>query len=169
MKYLLNCRSFISLMILFSFFDNFGMNTYNSYFIKVVFVGDSAVGKTQIFNRYVNDLFKETDVSTVGVDITNKEVNFENKKIILQLCDTSGQERFRDMTQNCCINSKLIFLVYAVNDKNTFENIQNWVDFIKTNTDENTKFLLVGNKCDLYHQLVFFHSLYCSHLSKAPK
>ena len=135
-------------MILFSFFDNFGMNTYNSYFIKVVFVGDSAVGKTQIFNRYVNDLFKETDVSTVGVNIANKEVNFKNKKIILQLCDTSGQGRFRDMTQNCCSNSKLIFLVYAVDDKNSFDNIQIWVEEVKTQ-NKDAKFLLVGNKCDL--------------------
>ena len=125
MKYLLNYRSFISLMVLFSFFDNFGMKIEEKeydYLFKVLFVGDSGVGK---------------------------EVEFKNKKIKLQLWDTAGQERFRAIIQNYYKSANLIAFVYAINNRNSFNSIPKWVDEVKKQTDKNTKFLLVGNKCDL--------------------
>ena len=150
MKYLLNCRSFISLMILFSFSDNFGTEIKKDYdyLFKVLFVGDAAVGKTQIFNRYFKKNFLEDYKLTVGMDFANKEVNFENKKIKLQVWDSSGLERFRNITQIYYRNSHLIAFVYAINDRNSFENIPNWVKEVKTQ-NKDAKFLLVGNKCDL--------------------
>ena len=155
MKYLLNCRKFISLMILFSFFDNFGMeeeeeveeNKYD-YLFKVVFVGDDTVGKTQIINNFLNNKFSEKYCSTIGVDFATKVVEVKKKKIKLQLWDTAGHERFRSITQAYYKNSKLIVLVYAVNDKNSFDNISKWVEEVKTQ-NKDVKFLLVGNKCDL--------------------
>ena len=151
-KYLLNRRSFISLMVLFSFFDNFGMkieeNEYD-YLFKVLFVGDSSVGKTQIINKFVENNFLENCVSTIGVDFKIKEVEFKNKKIKLQLWDTAGQERFRAIIQNYYKNAHLIAFFYAINNRNSFNSIPKWVDEVKKQTDKNTKFLLVGNKCDL--------------------
>ena len=164
MKYLLNCRSFISLMVLFSFFDNFGMekgetdedydhllnkdNDYN-YLFKVVFVGDAGVGKTQIIDKFVENKFLENYDFTIGVNFKVKTVNCGNKKIKLQLWDTAGQEKFRAITRTYYKSGHLIVFVYAVDDKNSFENIQIWVKDVKEQTDEKTKFLLVGNKCDL--------------------
>ena len=153
MKYLLNCRSFISLMILFSFFGNFGMegetkDAYD-YMFKVVFVGDAGVGKTQIVKKFVNNSFDNDYTITIGVDFATKEVEIDNKKIKLQLWDPAGQEKYKGITEGCYSNSHLIVLVYAVNDKNTFEDIQNLVKDVKKQTDGKTKFLLVGNKCDL--------------------
>ena len=151
-KYLLNRRSFISLMVLFSFFDNFGMkieeNEYD-YLFKVLFVGDSSVGKTQIINKFVENNFLENCASTIGVDFKIKEVEVKNKKIKLQLCDTSGQERFRAIIQNYYKSDHLIAFVYAINNRNSFNSIPKWVDEVKKQTDKNTKFLLVGNKYDL--------------------
>ena len=152
MKYLLNYRSFISLMVLFSFFDNFGMKIEEKeydYLFKVLFVGDSGVGKTQIINKFVENNFLENCVSTIGVDFKIKEVEFKNKKIKLQLWDTAGQERFRAIIQNYYKNAHLIAFFYAINNRNSFNSIPKWVDEVKKQTDKNTKFLLVGNKCDL--------------------
>jgi len=152
MKYLLNYRSFISLMVLFSFFDNFGMKIEEKeydYLFKVLFVGDSGVGKTQIINKFVENNFLENCVSTIGVDFKIKEVEFKNKKIKLQLWDTAGQERFRAIIQNYYKSANLIAFVYAINNRNSFNSIPKWVDEVKKQTDKNTKFLLVGNKCDL--------------------
>ena len=150
MKYLLYCRSFISLMILFSFSDNFGTEIKKDYdyLFKILFVGDAAVGKTQIFNRYFKKNFLEDYNLTAGMDFANKEVNFENKKIKLQVWDSFGLEKFRIITQIYYRNSHLIAFVYAINDKNSFENIPNWVEDVKKQ-NKDAKFLLIGNKCDL--------------------
>ena len=82
MKYLLNCRNFISLMVLFSFFDNFGMEK-DDYIFKVVFVGDATVGKTQIKSRYVQDIFDNNYNPTIGLEFEVKEVEIDklNRKI----------------------------------------------------------------------------------------
>ena len=150
MKYLLNRRSFISLMILFSFFDNFGMKIgMDDYLFKVVFVGDAGVGKTQIKNKYWKDIFNNNYNLTMGIEFAAKEVKIDYKKIKLQLWDTAGQERFRAIIQTYYKIAHLIVFVYAIDNKNSFDNIQNWVKDVKERTDEKTKFLLVGNKCDL--------------------
>ena len=148
MKYLLNCRNFISLMVLFSFFDNFGMKK-DDYIFKVVFVGDATVGKTQIKSRYVQDIFDNNYNPTIGLEFEAKEVEIDNKKIKLQLWDTAGQERFRAIIQNYYKSANLIAFVYAINNRNSFNSIPKWVDEVKKQTDKNTKFLLLGNKCDL--------------------
>ena len=138
-------------MILFSFFDNFGMETVwipYDYLFKVVFVGDDTVGKTQIVSKFVGKKFDESYQPTVGVEFATKVVEVKKKKIILQLWDTAGLEKFRSITQAYYKNSKLIVLVYAVNDKNSFDNISKWVEEVKTQ-NKDVKFLLVGNKCDL--------------------
>ena len=136
-------------MILFSFFGNFGMETKeHDYRFKVVFVGDAGVGKTQIVRRYVDNIFKEKDLSTIGMDLKIKEVKIDNKKIKLQLWDTAGQERFRSITRADYKKFNLFVIVYAINDKKSFENIQSWVEDVKTQ-NKDAKFLLVGNKCDL--------------------
>ena len=149
MKYLLNCRSFIFLMVLFSFFDNFGMEKYD-YKFKVVFIGDAGVGKTQIIIRYVRNIFDEGYPSSTGVVFTSKIIEFESKKIMLQLWDTAGQEKYRSLIKSYYKDFHLIVFVYAIDDKDSFNSISNyWVKDVTTNTNKKPKFLLVGNKCDL--------------------
>ena len=154
MKYLLNCRSFIFLAVLFSFFDNFGMDkksveNNSDYSFKVVFLGDASVGKTQIVSRYVEDSFVEEYKPTVNVEYSCKLIKYNKKNIQIQVWDTAGQKSFKSIAKDFCKGSQLIVLVYAIDNKNSFINIKNWVDIIKNNTNENPKFLLVGNKCDL--------------------
>ena len=151
MKYLLKCRSFISLMVLFSFFDNFGMEIEKDYYylFKVVFVGDAAVGKTQIINKFVNDKFDASYQLTVGVEFASKVVDFENKKIKLQLWDTAGQENYRNITKKYYNTSHLIAFVYDISARDSFNSIlKYWVEDVKKQ-NKDAKFLLVGNKYDL--------------------
>ena len=157
MKYLLNCISFIFLMVLFSFFDNFGTdeeseeNKYD-YLFNVVFVGDAGVGKTQIVRRYVNNCFDEVYKNTLCPEFFIKIIGLEDKTIRLKLWDTAGQKMYKTITQDYFKRSHLIVLVYAISDKKSFENIQNWVDDAKKQIDQKFKFLLVGNKFDLEGQ-----------------
>ena len=157
MKYLLNCRSFISLMVLFSFFDNFGMEgeteeNFNlveyDHLFKVVFVGDAKVGKTQIIDKFVENKFSENCASTIGMDFKVKMIKYNDKNIRLQLWDSSGNEQIRNTIKNLYNGSNLIVLVYTVDDKNSFDSIPKLVDEVKKQI-KNPKFLLVGNKCDL--------------------
>ena len=134
-------------MILFSFFDNFGMKEYN-YMFRVVFVGDVAVGKTQIINKFVKNNFSDNSYPTNGVNYATKVVEVEDKTIKLQLWDTSGQERYESITRSYLKGSHLTVLVYAIDDKNSFNNISKWVEEVKIQ-NKDIKFLLVGNKWDL--------------------
>ena len=154
MKYLLNCRSLISLMILFSFFDNFEMATEENYVtqVKVIFVGDAGVGKTQIINKFVNSKFDETYDSTVGVEFMSKDITFHDTKIKLQMWDTSGQENFKNLIPFYVRNSSIVFLIYDVSKKSSFDNIPNWITFIKSIKDNTL--ILCGNKIDLENREV---------------
>jgi len=154
LRYLLNRRSFIFLMVLFSFIDNFGKEEgeEEKKEFKVVFVGDEGVGKTQIINKIMDNSFEEKHNSTMDVNFSTYDTRYKGKNIKLELCDTPGQEKYRKLITVFLKNVHLIFLVYAIDNKNSFINIKNWVDFIKTNTNENPKLLLVGNKCDLKDQ-----------------
>ena len=131
-------------MVLFSFFDNFGMNKYN----KVVFVGDAAVGKTQIISRYVKNFFDDDYTHTIGTEYAVKEVEINNKKIKLQLWETTEYEKYKSIIGDIYKKAEIIVLVYAINNRESFDNISDWVKKVKT-YNKNVKFLLVGNKCDL--------------------
>ena len=97
----------------------------------------------------MNNSFDNVYNITIGVDFATKEVEIDNKKIKLQLWDTAGNENFSSIAKAYYMSSSLIVLVYAINNRNSFENIQKWVNDVINNTNENPKFLLIGNKCDL--------------------
>ena len=153
MKYLLTYGNFIFLALLFSFIDNFGMDkksveNNSDYSFKVVFLGDACVGKTQIINKFVINNFATEYQPTISATYSSKSISWSNKRIDLQLWDTPGQEKYRKLAKVFYKNSHLIVFVYAIDDKNSFDNISKWVDEVKIQ-NKDAKFLLVGNKCDL--------------------
>ena len=156
MKYLLNCRSFISLMVLFSFFDNFGVETdeiHYGYQFKVIFVGDARVGKTTIISRIMDNPFNDAYEPSIGVDFTSKKITFRGTNIKLQMWDTSGQEKFKNFIPNYVRSSSIAFLIYDVSSKSSFDNIPNWINFIKYN-EKNATLVLCGNKIDISERQV---------------
>ena len=119
------------------------------YRFKIMILGESMVGKTSIINRYVNDKFGERYLCTIGIDFQEKIIVKNDKEIKLQIWDTAGQERYRNVTKSYFQSSNGFILAYDISNKESFNQIKYWLDQIKTTSEESTKYILVGTKCDL--------------------
>ncbi|KAK6191352.1 hypothetical protein SNE40_003067 [Patella caerulea] len=119
---------------------------------KVVFVGDSGVGKSSFIHRFCNDSFKGTFAATIGVDFQIKTVEQDGHIIALQLWDTAGQERFRSITKQYFRKADGVVIMYDVTCESTFTNIRNWMLSVEEGVDDGTVLVLVGNKTDLIDQ-----------------
>lgn len=124
---------------------------------KIILIGDSAVGKTSIINRFAENEYPETHIITIGTDLRVKNIYIDGTKIKVQLWDTAGQERFRSISRNFYRGADGIIVVYAINDTKSFQNVRTWFKDINTsdsaddgngNTHVVVKYL-VGNKADL--------------------
>jgi len=116
---------------------------------KVVLIGDSGVGKTNLLSRYLKNEFYFDSKTTVGVEFGAKRMEIEGVKIKAQIWDTAGQERFRSITNAYYKGAKGALLVYDVTRRDTFDNINKWVPELKASGDKEVTIILVGNKCDL--------------------
>ncbi|XP_065681692.1 uncharacterized protein LOC101237828 isoform X1 [Hydra vulgaris] len=115
---------------------------------KILVLGQSNVGKTSIAYRFTDDSFKESYISTIGIDATTSTLTIEGEKIRLQIWDTAGQERFRTLTNAYYRGAMGIMLVYDVTCDTSFNNISNWVQCIEENASDNVICMLIGNKAD---------------------
>ena len=118
---------------------------------KIIFVGDTAVGKTTIIGRIMDNPFNEVYEPSIGVDFMSKNIKFRGQNIKLQMWDTAGQEKFRGLIPSYVRNASIVFVVYDVSVKTSFDNIPKWINFIKT--IENTTLILCGNKIDLNREV----------------
>ena len=118
---------------------------------NIITLGDSGVGKTSIINRYVKNKFDENISSSLGMNFSLKELNFNNKeKIILKLVDTAGQEKYRALAKSYFRNVQEVLYVFSMNDKETFDTIKYWMELFKDNNNrEDIPKYLVGTKNDL--------------------
>lgn len=129
------------------------MNHYSNYdyLFKVLIIGDSSVGKSSILLRYVENMFTELFLSTIGVDFKIKMLKYNDKDIKLQIWDTAGQERFKTITRSYYRGANAVIIVYDVTDIESFHHVSVWLDEMARNTDQNVKNIvpiLVGNKID---------------------
>ena len=120
-----------------------------SLIFKIILIGDTSVGKTNILSRYINDKFSETSKSTVGVELATKVEHYNNKKIKIQIWDTAGQERYKSITTSYYKGAKGAFIVYDITRKESFKNVDKWIKDLKEFGDEDVTILIIGNKCDL--------------------
>ena len=120
-----------------------------SLIFKIILIGDTSVGKTNILSRYINDTFSETSKSTVGVELATKVEHYNNKKIKIQIWDTAGQERYKSITTSYYKGAKGAFIVYDITKKESFKNVDKWIKDLKEFGDEDVTILIIGNKCDL--------------------
>jgi Ras-related protein Rab-11A len=119
-------------------------------------IGDSKVGKTSIIQRYTNNTFTHSTLSTIGSDFTNKIISISNSVINLNIWDTAGQERFRCLTSQYYKRASGILIVFDLTSRESFEGINAWLDDLKRNSDEDkTIKLLIGNKSDLPRKVSF--------------
>lgn len=115
---------------------------------KLVFLGNTAVGKTSISHRYINDDFYEFQEPTIGAAFLSKSFDIDNNKIKLDMWDTAGQERYRSLTPMYYRGADFAMIVYDITMERSFEGACSWINEINTKTT-NCKVILLGNKCDL--------------------
>jgi len=125
------------------------MSQEYDFLMKLILVGDSGVGKTNILSKYLKNNFDPDSKATVGVEFGTKNIEIDNKKIKVQIWDTAGQERYKSITSTYYKGAKGAFIVYDITRKSTFDNIDKWIGDLKNNGDENMIVYLVGNKSDL--------------------
>ena len=123
-----------------------------NYLLKYIIIGDSAVGKSNILTQYVYEKFSEEFQSTLGVEFAAKNAVIDNKIYRIQIWDTAGTESFRSITRAYYKNSVCAFIVYDITKRETFENVQVWLDDIKNQCPQTVLLVLVGNKLDLENE-----------------
>ena len=117
--------------------------------LKIILLGDSAVGKTSIIGRYVNNSFDDTYKCTIQVEKTVKVLNEdENTSIRLNIWDTVGQEKYKALTRQYYHDSDGAFIVFDLTSRESFDNIKNWINDLKSYGSEDTNIIILGNKSD---------------------
>lgn len=116
---------------------------------KVVLLGDSGVGKSNILSRYIRDEFSIDTKSTVGVEFGSKKIKIKGTHIKSQIWDTAGQERYKSITNAYYKGAKGALVVFDISRLETFNNIDRWIGELKTNADNEVSIILIGNKSDL--------------------
>ena len=114
---------------------------------KIIFVGDSGVGKTTLINRINNEEFKDLNESSVGIDYYSKNIKFGGEELTLQIWDTAGQEKYRGLIPTYARNAVLAFIIYDISSKKSFENLTEWINYL--NSIEKMPMIICGNKIDL--------------------
>ena len=123
-------------------------NTKNDLFAKVEVVGDLKVGKTSIIKRLIQNEFIENYTETVGYEFNPYLIKVNNKIIKFQIWDMCGNENYRSVLLNLYRNATLGILVYSVCSRESFNNLNNWIEQLKKFALPNSKIILIGNKCD---------------------
>ena len=122
--------------------------------IQLGTLGDSGVGKSNLSSVYVNNKFEPEIIATIGFNCLIKDtiikINNIEKKIKIKIWDTAGQEKFKSVSVQYIKNCIGILLVYSIDERNSLNNLENWIKDIKDKTNyEKVPLILIGNKCDL--------------------
>lgn len=119
------------------------------YSIKIVIVGDSGVGKSNILTRYVQNEFNMDSKATVGVELSTKTYKINDKYVKVHLWDTAGQERYKSITAAYYKGAKGAMIVYDITRSETFKNVDKWFNEIREYGEKNVVMMVIGNKSDL--------------------
>uniref|UniRef100_A0A0D9W190 Uncharacterized protein n=1 Tax=Leersia perrieri TaxID=77586 RepID=A0A0D9W190_9ORYZ len=121
------------------------------YLFKIVLIGDSGVGKSNLLSRFTRNSFSLDSKSTIGVEFATRTIEVEGKIVKAQIWDTAGQERYRAITSAYYRGAVGALLVYDVTKATTFENVKRWLKELRDHADSNIVVMLIGNKIDLKH------------------
>ena len=123
----------------------------NALQIKILLLGESAIGKTCLIERYVNNSFKGNYLITIGMDIRIKKLEINNYDINVTINDTAGQERFRSITKMVYKGADGILVGFDLTDIDSFNQVNYWIDQIEANKSKDypISLILFGNKCDI--------------------
>ncbi|KAL9553869.1 Ras-related protein ric2 [Mucor bainieri] len=119
------------------------------YLFKLVLIGDSNVGKSNLLSRFTSNEFNLESKSTIGVEFATKNLEIDAHTVKAQIWDTSGQERYRAITGAYYRGAVGALLVYDITRSSSFQNVEHWLKEIRDHADPNIVIMLVGNKLDL--------------------
>ncbi len=119
---------------------------------KLIFIGDSSVGKSCLTTKAVKNEFEDYYQATVGFEFMTFNLKINDKIIKLQIWDTCGQEIYKSLISNFYRNSSLAVLVYSIDSKESFIHVENWLNDLKSQANEDVRIILVGNKADLENE-----------------
>ena len=119
---------------------------------KLLLIGESNVGKTTIFNKYIFNKVDKNISSTIGVDFETKTFTYKKKKYSIKLFDTAGQERFQSVTKAYYHMGEGYLIVFDLTNEYSLKALPKWIDSIKEGKEE-PKFIILGNKNDLKNQI----------------
>lgn len=123
--------------------------------LKIMLIGETAVGKSSIMYRYTMNTFTLSMMGTAGIDFKKKELEVDNQKIKIVLYDSAGHDRFRQIIKNHCKGAHGIVLVYDIGEEKSIERLSNWMDDVK-DVEKDAEVVLVGNKCDIEQRKVSY-------------
>lgn len=121
---------------------------------RVIFVGDSGVGKTSLIHRAKNHKFNESTTPTIGAGITQMESLSDGKVVEYQLWDTAGQEIYRNIVPIYFKGAICAIIVFSMEERTSFLSLQSWVDQLMSHADESVGVVICGNKVDTEHAQV---------------
>jgi small GTP-binding protein len=121
--------------------------------IKLLLLGESNVGKTSIFNKYIYNRNATLSASSIGVDFETKIINYKNKKYKIRLFDTAGQERFHSITHGYYHLGDGFLIVFDLTNEHSLNKVKDWIESLNDKV-EDSKFIIIGNKCDLKDKLI---------------
>ncbi|KAF8185073.1 ras family-domain-containing protein [Mycena galopus ATCC 62051] len=121
------------------------------YLFKVVLIGDSGVGKSNLLSRFTRNEFNLESKSTIGVEFATRSIDVDGKTVKAQIWDTAGQERYRAITSAYYRGAVGALLVYDIAKHATYVNVTRWLKELRDHADSNIVIMLVGNKSDLKH------------------
>ncbi|AEO61575.1 hypothetical protein MYCTH_2140896 [Thermothelomyces thermophilus ATCC 42464] len=126
-------------------------NDEYDFLFKVVLIGDSGVGKSNLLSRFTRNEFNLDSKSTIGVEFATRSIQIDGKTIKAQIWDTAGQERYRAITSAYYRGAVGALLVYDISKSLSFENVTRWLKELRDHADSNIVIMLVGNKTDQRH------------------
>jgi small GTP-binding protein len=130
------------------------MNERNSLnIINLVTLGESSVGKSSIINRYTQNIFNFSFVSTIGIEFRRKTITINNNVVEIKIWNTAGQELYRSVQKQYYRNSDGILLIFDVTNMKSFNLLESWIREIKNETSRD-EVVIVGNKIDLENRVV---------------
>lgn len=145
----------VIILSVFRLFD--GSPPSFQFIFKIVLLGDSGVGKSNLVFRFTKNEFNKDSKSTIGVEFATKTVQIgDNKLVKAQIWDTAGQERYRSIASSYYRGAVGALLVYDVTDRNSFNHIPMWLKEVEDNAEKDCLIMLVGNKMDLTEQRTVF-------------
>jgi small GTP-binding protein len=129
------------------------MNSKPIYNHKLVFLGESSVGKSSILLRYIKNKFLCDQCSTIGASFLTSKIELDDCIIKFDIWDTAGQERYHSLAPLYYKGAAVIFVVFDVTSNSSFAQAKNWVNELKRMGPENAIIVLVGNKIDMQNSI----------------